>query len=408
MASFTDSLGLEYTASDASSVDTFNEAITAYLASSKAVMPVLESVIETDNEMVMAQCLRAYMLKLAADPRFEAPFHGIVSALPGKPANDRERQHIAALDAWARNDLAETVQRLEHILVDHPRDMVALRIAHYLHFYAGTPEAMRDSVARSVERWQPSLPYYGYLLGMHAFGLEESGEYAAAEAAGRRAVELNPGDIWAAHAVQHVFQMNARYRDGIEWMTSLMPGFGDANNFVYHMHWHQALCHIGEGEYDAVLSIYDSHLVPALDDDFYLDVCNAASLLWRLEMLGVDVGDRWERVNALSAARVTDRELLFSTLHYLMTPARLHDSATIAKAIDSIHAWADENSTQGSLCRTVGLPLAEAIVDLGAGDRVAAASKLADVREQIQLIGGSHAQRDLFNQFLTYSEQAAS
>lgn len=410
MSGYSDELGITYTASDATSVAQFNNVIGAYLGSSKAVMPMLDGIIEHDSDMLMAQCLRAYMLKLAADPRFETPFRLIATGLAthAGAANERERRHIAALDAWARGNLPETTRRLESILSDYPRDMVALRVAHYLHFYAGTPEKMRDSVAQSVAAWDETAPFYGYLLGMYAFGLEESGDYENAEKTGKRAIEYDPADIWAAHAVQHVFQMTARYKDGIAWMKELIPGFEDANNFVYHMHWHKALCHIGEGDYAATLDIYDTYLDPAIEDDFYLDVCNAASLLWRLELLGVNVGDRWSRVAETSSRRVADRELLFSTLHYLMTPARLGDREAVKRGLDSIEQWSRESSTQGALCQTVGLPLARAIVDLSAGEHAAAVATLDRIADEVYLIGGSHAQRDLFTQFHNYAKQAAS
>jgi len=212
-------------------------------------------------------------------------------------------------------------------------------------------------------------------------------------------VDLNPDDIWAAHAVTHVYQMLSRFSDGTNWLESLLPRWGSANNFLFHMHWHHALCRLGRREYEAALAIYDDNLATALDDDFYLDVCNAASLLWRLELRGVDVGERWARLNACSTPRVTDRELLFSTLHYLMTPARLGDERTLEVARETFKRWAAEDTTQGALCRRVGLPLAEAIIELGRGQRETAASILAEVEADIPLIGGSHAQRELFSEF---------
>ena len=410
MPAFADALGNTYTASSEDSVSRFNNVVGAYLASEKVVMTLLEGVIENDGEMIMALCLRAYMLKLAADPRFEKPFHALLARITalGDAANDRERKHIAALESWGRNDMIEAGTILESILNDYPRDMVALRVAHYLHFYAGTPEQMRDSVARSVKAWDNSMPFYGYLLGMYAFGLEESGQYPEAEAAGKQAIDIDTSDVWAAHAVQHVFQMTSRFDDGIEWMTRLMPSFDGVNNFVYHMHWHKALCHIGQEDFESVLDIYDNHLVPALEDDFYLDVCNAASLLWRLEMLGVDVGDRWLRVDTFSKPRIKDRELLFSALHYLMTPARLGEKDVVEDALASFDAWSKEDSTQGEICRTVGLPLARAIVDLADGNSSAASATLEKIAPDVQLIGGSHAQRDLFTQFQSFAQQATA
>lgn len=401
MTQFQDELGVSYTAGDPESVTTFNRVIESYLGSRKDTPAILEELMTRDPDMPMARCFRAYMLKLAADPRFSIPVTQLVKLLNelAPSMNVREQMHVKAVNAWAANDLVETVNVLEQILKDYPRDMLALRVAHYLHFYAGASGDMRDSIARAVANWREGEPFYGYLLGMHSFGLEEAGDYAEAEAAGKRAVEINSNDVWAAHAVTHVFQMQSRFDEGIPWVGGLLPGWEGTNNFVYHMHWHKALCHIGAGELDAALQIYDSRLIEPVADDFYLDVCNAASLLWRLEMLGMDVGNRWDALKEYAARRVHDNELLFSTLHYLMVAARLKDEKTIDEGLKHFREWSNDETTQGALCREVGLPLAEAIVDLGLGRKAEAAQILNDVKDQIVKIGGSHAQRDLFNLF---------
>lgn len=400
MKRFKDELGIEYSATVAESIPRLEAVMEAYLGSRSDVMEHLDALLSADPDMPMALCFRGYSLKLAADPRFSAPLQGIVSRLAQfeNHVTTREAMHISALAYWADNDLEAAARILESLLASWPKDVLALRVAHYLHFYAGDSVAMRDSVARSANVWHEHEPFYGYLLGMYSFGLEESGDYAKAEATGRRAVEINPGDAWAAHAVTHVFQMQRRYSEGVPWLSGLMPGWAGTNNFVYHLHWHQALCHIGMGELDAALAIYDDHLAGALADDFYLDVCNAATLLWRLEMLGVDVGDRWHRIHALSRQRVSDDELLFPTVHYLMAPARLQDEETLARGLANLDAWAQKDTTQGRLARTMGMTLARAIIDCGRGEFERAARSLSLIRDDIVKMGGSHAQRDIFNQ----------
>ncbi len=400
-----DTLGNAYTVNHDASVTQIAHIIDAYLGSQATVMPLLDELLRTDPDMPMAICLRTYLLKLGSDPRLATPIQrGLDSlkALEGS-LNPREKMHLQALTSWVANQLLATVETLEAILASYPRDMLALRLAHYLHFYAGSAKNMRASVTRSLNNWAPADPYYGYLLGMYSFGLEESGDYTQAERYGKQAIDFNPADIWAAHAVTHVFQMQERFAEGIQWIESLVPHWDEANGFVYHLHWHKALCHLGMRDNDGALSIYDTHLAKAVDDDFYLDTCNAASLLWRLEILGVDVGQRWQALQAISAARVSDSELIFSTLHYLMAPARLNDQATVDRALKSLLAWSQANTTQGDICREVGLPIANALINIGKGDAHQAANDLSAVADQIYLIGGSHAQRDLFTQIQQFS-----
>jgi tetratricopeptide (TPR) repeat protein len=408
MNQFSDTLGNQYTASSQTSVASMDTVLDAYLGSKATVMPLLEGLIEVDPQMPMAQCLRAYMLKLAGDPRFKGPIGTILVHLTEqtRALNTREQLHLRALTSWVANQLIDTVKILESLLSSYPKDMLALRIAHYLHFYAGGAVKMRDSVARSVAVWHDTDPYYGYLLGMHSFGLEESGDYAGAEALGRQAIDIDPSDIWAGHAVTHVLQMQQRYSEGIPWIESLAPHWGTTNNFAYHLYWHKALFYLGTGELDAALALYDQHLVDVLTDDFYLDICNAASLLWRLEMRGINVGQRWHALQSLSAARVTDDELIFSTLHYLMTPARLNDQPAIDRALEHLRDWSQANTSQGDICRDVGLPVANALINIGLGESRKAADQLQAVQDKLYLIGGSHAQRDLFTQIQHYCATA--
>jgi tetratricopeptide (TPR) repeat protein len=321
--------------------------------------------------------------------------------------NVREKMHQSALTSWVGNQYKEAAETLEQLLTHYPRDILALRLAHYLHFYAGETIEMRNSVLRSSKIWAETDPYYGYLLGMKSFGLEESGDYEEAEAAGKQAVEINNEDIWASHAVAHVFQMQGRTDEGTRWVGSQLRNWNESNNFVYHLHWHKALFHIGAGELDEALNIYDSNLTDCLADDFYLDVCNAAALLWRLEMRGLNVGDRWQALREFSTRRVQDDELVFSTLHYLMTPAVLKDEKLTNEAMAHFQSWSQEQTTQGAVCKRVGLPLAQSIVELGQGKFKEATTRLSSIKNDIYLIGGSHAQRHLFDDLLTHYKAMA-
>ena len=398
-----DELGLDYTSSHGDSTVIFNQALTRYLASDATSMAHLEELLSQDPEMPMAMMFRAYLLKLAADPRFKVTVDQCVDALAKRTGlNAREKLHREALELWRDNQLEQAVQAFDNLICLYPKDMLAIRVAHYLHFYGQGGNAMISSLAEVVRSWQPDEPFYGYLKGMECFALEELGKYAEAELAGREALEINPADIWAAHAVAHIMQMQARFNEGVSFIDSLKAKWRDANNFVNHMHWHQALQYIGLGQSDEALRIYDELLIGPIKDDFYLDVCNSASLLWRLTMLGVDIGKRWQNLHEISRRRVEDDELVFSTLHYLMAPAVLGDEDAMKRCLNSIENWSARPGTQSLVCRNVGMALAEAICQLGRGESEAAARQMASIQPQISQIGGSYAQRHLFDQMIEH------
>ena len=406
MPEFRDQVGVAYTATNATSIDKFHEIMISYLESRQNVMALLDDLLKDEPEMPMARCFRGYLLKLASDPRFTLPAKNELRQLQALETimNPREKLHLAALDAWLSNQPTAATAIMEQLLAEYPRDMLALKLAQHLHFYAGDSIAMRDSVARAAKHWQGDEPYFSFLLGMYSFGLEEAGDYDDAETKGRQAVELNTNDQWATHAVAHVMWMQGRYNEGIDWTGNLLPRWQQSNNFINHVHWHKALFHLGEDDPTTALQIYDDYLLTPLADDFYLDVCNATSLLWRLELAGIDMEDRWQQLETY-ASRARDDELIFCSLHYLMVPARLGKKDEAEQALQHIRQWATADTSQGQVVKEVGLSLAEAIVDIGNANYDAAASTLNDIEDDIIAIGGSHAQRSIFQELQRYATQ---
>lgn len=398
-----DEFDLNYTTSSPETPALFCDALESYLASSTEVMPRLEGILELDPEMPMALMFRAYLLKLAADPRFREPIARSCEALVDRgDLNEREKMHRQALLLWQQDQMFEAAKIFDEITRLYPKDMLAARVAHYLHFYGSGGPDMTASLKETISHWAPGERFYGFLKGMESFALEESGDYSAAEKVGREALEINPADIWATHAVTHVLQMQSRFNEGIPFIESFSHHWDNANNFVFHLHWHRALQHIGVGELEEALAIYDNLLVAPLQDDFYLDVCNAASLLWRLEMHGLSTGDRWQQLHELSTKRIADDELVFTTLHYLMAPAVLGDTEAVNRGLQHFESWSKQSTSQGEVAKKVGLEMARAIQEITTGREAQGASRMAQINQSVYLIGGSHAQRDLFNQLTTH------
>jgi hypothetical protein len=244
------------------------------------------------------------------------------------------------------------------------------------------------------------MPDYGYLLGCHAFGLEECGAPEEAERVGRAAVDLEAEDAWGFHAVAHVFEVMDRPREGVSWLVHHTPALGRSNNFAYHVFWHRALFHLTMGEIGTVLSLYDQSIRIDRTDDFR-DVANAVSLLWRLQALGVDVGGRWHELAELAESHIGDHAYGFADGHYLLSlvGAGRNDTARrfVAAAAESntISALGSAGH-QAWVWRSIGCNLAEAILAFGRGDDSGVISALVGVRDRIHLLGGSNVQRDVF------------
>ena len=395
--------GLETTAASEAAVRNFDATLAQYLRFGLDTGDCLKRTLTEDPEMALAHCVKGYFFMLFCVPALAVKARTSLEAgrrsVADRGATERERRHLDALDAWTRGEFEEAVAHFEAILAGQPRDILALKLAHYLHFYLGDDANHRDSIGRVLHAWDDTVDGYGYVLGMHAFALEESGAYAEAEQAGRAAVERNPADLWAVHAVAHVMEMQDRRREGIAWIRESEPQLGDCNNFGYHVWWHLALFHLELEEVEPVLRLYDERMRADLSDE-YLDICNATSMLWRLEERGVDVGDRWNELAERCESRTSDHQMVFPDVHYMFALAAGGRDAAVERMIDSMRAFAEGGATEQRVMREAGVSIGRAIAHWYRGEYAEVVDVLAPVRYRLPLIGGSHAQRDLFHQVL--------
>ena len=316
-------------------------------------------------------------------------------------ASERERRHLAAAKAWAEGRTSAATLGWETILVDHPRDALALRLAQDAYYFLGRPLAMRDCAARVLPAWDRDNPLTSFVLGLYAFGLEETGDLKRAEDLGREALERNPRDAWATHALAHVMETANRQEEGVAFLKSTRANWGPAHFMAGHNGWHLALFLIEQGRFDEVLADYDRFCAPKLADDATLDRVDAAALLWRLELAGVDVGDRWAPVARQWMAHVDDHVLAFNDLHCAFAAARSPDPGDVNRLRRSLDDY--ERLGLGDnrrLTAEVGRRLIDGVLAFAEGAYARAVEAILPVRTEAIRIGGSHAQRDVVNQTL--------
>jgi len=314
--------------------------------------------------------------------------------------NDRERRHAGALKAWAAGDWQRHRDELGSLLVEYPRDLLALQVAHVADFFHADRESLRDRVARALPGWSRDDDAYGLLLGMHAFGLEENGSYGKAEETGHTALHYDAEDCWAQHAVAHVLEMQSRQSEGIQFMELRTRSWAQADNgFAFHNWWHTALYHLDQGRPQRALEIYDAGIRPQ-PSEIRVMMLDAAALLWRMHLRGFEVGKRWEEL--AEAYRKGDENgfYAFNDMHAMMAfvaTGRSQESAALLKATESS---ARERNTNGRMTQVAGLAIVRAIEAFGRGKYAEVVSLLAPVRETARIFGGSNAQRDVVSRTL--------
>ena len=241
---------------------------------------------------------------------------------------------------------------------------------------------------------------YSILLGMHAFGLEETGDYGRAEEGGRRALDLQPLDCWAHHAVAHVMEMQGRPEDGIGWMIAREPHWsGDDNFFRVHNWWHRSLCHLELSQADDVLALYDG---PIRQDRSMvaLDMVDASALLWRLHLSGHEVGDRWQELATAWDNHSDGRTYPFNDWHAVMAYLGADRTGDVERILADFHAGCGVTEVD-QWRRTSAIPLVEGFAAFWRGDYEVAAERLHGARHIANSFGGSHAQRDIIDWTLT-------
>ncbi|WP_019918951.1 tetratricopeptide repeat protein [Methyloversatilis discipulorum] len=354
-------------------------------------------------DMVMGHVLRAYLHLLGTEPAgipVAAAAHATAAKLP---ANERESRHLRAVALMTAGRWRAAARVLEDIAIDHPLDVLALQAGQQCDFLLGDSRMLRDRIARALPAWSMDMPAWHAVAGMLAFGLEETGDYLRAERYGRQAVEIEPRDGWAQHAVAHVMEMQGRRRDGIAWMRATPQAWAQDSFLAVHNHWHLALFHLGVDEIDEVLALFDDAVfgrAPGLVFDFI----DMSALLWRLHLRGIDVGERWQAVADRWAPMAARSLYAFSDMHAMMAFAATGRTAQMRSLIDAQEmALAGEGDNAGFIAE-VGRAATRAIAAFGEGDYASTVRLLRPIRHVSHRFGGSHAQRDIID--LTLIEAA--
>jgi len=395
-----DQFGLPVGAVTAASVAHFDLALHDALVFQGDPLAELDRALVADPGLGMAYVLKALIAALSTErSQVAAALETLAAARRlGTDTSARVAGHLAAADGWLRGDFTAACRLWEQLLLAHPNDAVAMYGAHQADFLLGQTSELRDRVARRL----PSIPrgsrLESHYLGMHAFGLEETGAYAQALAAGERALEVENTDAWAIHAVAHVHEMTNEIDAGERWLDTWATAW-TGSNLAVHLWWHRALYLCARQRWDRALEIYDAGIRrPA--STVVMELLDASALLWRLELYGVDVGARWRSLADAWEPRIDDAWYAFNDFHAMMAfvGARRFDAAE--RLLATLRATAAHATDNGAVTRTVGLPVAQALLAFGQSRYEDVVALLEPVRPHLVRAGGSHAQRDAVAQTL--------
>lgn len=400
-----DERGHDMTTGSAEAAAALDRTIHNFLHWRAAVMPPLKEALEADPEFGFGHVVAGLVLHGARNIHYRPKIEASLTAGRRRAGEmtERERLYLRALETGFAGDIAGAVTAYETILARHPTDLFAQRLAQMELFWIGEMDWSAEISGRAAGAWGPEVASWGIHLSCRAFDLEECGRFEEAERLGRQAVEIDPTDVWGTHAVAHVLIMQGRCEEGIAWLDGLKGHWAEANQMLLHLWWHRCLFHLERGETEAVLDIYDHWVrnreLPLLKTvpDLYIDLQNGASMLLRLELRGVEVGDRWDELAEIALGRLEDHSSPFTSPHFAIMLAATGRFEEAEALLGSMRDFAAEDQgTFGPRYRAASIPAAEAAIAHRKGEHERVVELLMPARHMIWQMGGSHAQRDLF------------
>jgi hypothetical protein len=391
-----DSQGLALSGAGDAALDAYEQAGHALRCYTGNPLAGAEQAAALSPGMPMAHALVAWLYLTSTEQAALAPARAALAQALALPCNAREAAHLQAIAQLLDGHWHAASRTLEDLSIAWPHDTLALQVGHLIDFFTGDARMLRDRIARALPHWQRGRPGHHAVLGMLAFGLEETGDYAQAERLGREAVALERRDGWAWHAVVHVLEMQNRRRDGLAWLGSDAAAWTEDSFFVVHNVWHQALLHLGLGELDAVLALVDERILAGASQ-VVLDMVDASAILWRLQLRGVDVGSRWQALADRWAPHAERSHYAFNDLHAMLAFVGAGRDAAARQLLAAQQQALQAPGDNAGFLQAMALDATQAIVDFSQDRHGDCVARLRRVRRDAHHAGGSHAQRDLLD-----------
>jgi len=396
-----DHRGQEISGATPGARDVFEHALESHLSWRTGARADIDRALDEAPAFTMAHVFKAYLSLCSRDVARVRQARSAHARATSLPATDRERLHVAAVGAALADDFETFRTLLQELLRQYPRDVLALQVGHALDYATGDTEGMGARLSAVLPAWTEEVPGFHAVLAMRAFSLVEERQFEAAADQGLRALEFDPADARAHHALTHRYEMTGNAAAGARWMRDRRAFWAVDTVAATHCWWHWGLFHLAQGEVAAALSLYDQRVRIGRSLDV-ADMIDASALLWRLLLLDADVGGRWLELAQAWTQHIADSYCTFTDLHAMLALVGAADWTNANRLESGLLGRHLLRTRYGETTRLVGLPACRAVIAFGRGDYIRTIKLLGSIPDFARRIGGSHAQRDLL--YLTLLE----
>ena len=392
--------GLTLTTNSPAAVDLYQEGLDLVLSQNYGPDAKLEAALEVDEGFAMAHVVQAYVLHLQTNvPAARAAAQKAVELSAGC---SREEQQIARIvHSFTHGKGTEAIGLVNEHLDEFPTDTLAMRVAQRLYmlgcFGAGVPDFPNHLMAM-MRKVAPANGDDWAFLGQYAFAHHETNQPEKAMDLATRSLEGNPQNAVASHSVTHSYFEQGDAANGGRWLGDWLDGWDRRASYNTHLSWHLALFELAQGKYRQALDLYETHIRPGVQARNLANLQDAASLMWRLQIYsGEEPGKPWDEVRDMALPAAETPGPAFRDCHAALAFAGAGDAESTQKFVDRVKAQGEKGD---DLSREMVLPIALGAAAFAAGDYDEAADLMGPTYPMLARIGGSHAQREVFEDTL--------
>ncbi len=391
-----DRFGMSLTTSSAAAAECYQDGLDRMLSQNPSPELKFQEAIELDEGFAAAYGCLAFWYQQRARP--EEARETVKTAVElAQGVTRRERQQIEAVNLWITGKGRESIALIKEHLSEFHRDGLLLRLAHRLYMLgcsgAGSPDfppeylALLQSVeAHCLDDWA--------FLAEYAFAHHETGQLDKAMDLAQRSLDMNSTNSVACHSMTHVHFERGDAASGEDFLGGWLQAFDAPASSYVHLSWHLALFELAQGKYQETLDRYENFIRPSVVAKSMSTLNDSASLMWRLQIYGGTPPPMpWEEVRAIAAPAADRPGAAFRDAHAALAFAGSGDHESMEKMTGRLRKSAQDGD---SFTKDVVLPLAKGIEAFGQGDYSEAVGFFEPVFPQLVRIGGSHAQREVF------------
>jgi tetratricopeptide (TPR) repeat protein len=383
-----DHYALPVTAGSPAALEAYDRAVDGLLGWDARALALFRAATEADPGLALAHAGAGVCLFL--EERFDEARAAVESARAAVAGQTpRERSHVEALALLVSGKPADAERVMREHLDAYPRDLMVLQRLYFIWFWQGRFGEILELTGRLGRHYAGD----SFVPGLHAFALEQAGRCDEAVRVAAGALRRNERDAWAVHAFAHALYEMAAFDTGIARLPAAIHPCQHLGWFKNHLIWHLTLMHLSRGDYDRALRLSRTVFERA-PSSIAGDLHDSISLLWRLELCGLDVRERWRPFTEIARERLTRLGLAFHVVHVAMALAGGGDWPAAERQVTVLRERAPRDRT--GLLGAVVLPLVEGVHAFGRGDHRAAIERIEPLRGRFIDLGGSRAQRDVF------------